>query len=150
MYFILLATLNLVTECISTSPWWLRVIARSVDNFTMLQKSNNVRAFELWAVVENFLGKCLRVLDLLNSGNFSNSSLDVRLLLVIFLLYCSLEYFYPTPHIPHPFIQGLTLGFPNAPESTAQLGPEVRACLCTAGLMGEVNNNQGHNQTSKF
>lgn len=65
-----------------------------------------------------FLGKCLRVLDLLNSDSFSNSFLDVRLLLVT-VLYLSLETFLHS----HPFIQGLTLSIPNAPEGTAQSEP---------------------------
>lgn len=69
--------------------------------------------------VRKLLGKCLRVLDSLDSDNFSNSSLDVRLLLVTVLLYLSLETF---PH-SHPFIQGLTLSIANAPKGTAQSGP---------------------------
>lgn len=83
-----------------------------------------------------FLGKCLRVLDLLSSNSFCNSSLDVRLILVAVLLYFSLEAF---PH-SHPFIQGPLLSTHRALEGIAQPGPGSKGLL-----VREANNKQGHN-----
>lgn len=97
---------------------------------------------ELWAVLRKLLGKCLRVLDLLTSNYFSNSSLDVRPLLVTVLA----VFLGRSLSSLSSFIQGLPLSIcyvpgplPQAKVIIQSRWPWARACPQGANLpVGEA------------